>query len=81
MTATVSASKRTDQLRMTRHERLGDLVVHAGTVRRVRTTSRNPVDGLMAVEFVDGVVLTTVPRDQVWVLVPEEDLRTSGPIG
>lgn len=62
------ARKRTDQLRMTRHERQGDRVDHAGTVRQVRTTVRRPGSGLMAVEFTDGVVLSAVPCDQVWAL-------------
>lgn len=60
--------KRTDHLRMTRHERQGDRVDHAGTVRQVRTVVRTPGSGLMAVEFTDGVALSAVPCDQVWAL-------------
>jgi hypothetical protein len=63
-------TKRTEQLRMTRHEREGDRVLHLGEERQVRTTVRTPGSSLMAVEFTDGTRLTRVPRDQVWTLAP-----------
>lgn len=72
-----SVVKRTDQLRMTRHERRGDRVEYLGEVVQVRTIVRTPRSGLMAAEFTDGTVLTSVPCDQEWTLASRvANLRT-----
>lgn len=61
-------SKRTDQLRQTKHERQGDRVWHEGVVRQVKTLVRTPGSGLMAVEFTDGTQFASIPCDKSWRL-------------